>query len=100
MTPEFLSLMPDLAVEIKSPNDSLAQLRCKAAIYLNNGSSLVWLVLPAEKGVDVCRAAAGGRLDIEFVGQAGALSGEDVVPGFELPLSRIFPPTAKSQATR
>ncbi len=87
----FLSIMPDLAVEIASPSDSLAQLRRKAKIYLDNGSSLVWIVLPAEKGVDVCRSADGARLDIEFVSADGALSGEDVLPGFELELSRLFP---------
>lgn len=88
---EFLSVMPDLAVEIASPSDSLAQLRRKAQVYLDNGSRLVWIVLPAEKGVDICRAADGSRLDIEFVGQDGALSGEDVLPGFELEMARLFP---------
>ena len=92
----FMSIMPDLAVEIASPSDSLAQLRRKAKVYLDNGSSLVWIVLPAEKGVDVCRSAAGARLDIEFVGQSGQLSGEDILPGFELELTRLFPPSPRS----
>ncbi|MCY4020338.1 MAG: Uma2 family endonuclease [Chloroflexi bacterium] len=93
---EFLSVMPDLAIEIASPSDSLAQLRRKAAIYLDNGSSLVWIVLPAEKGVDVCHSAAGSRLDIEFVGQDGKLSGDDVLPGFELEMTRLFPSAESS----
>ncbi len=87
----FLSVMPDLAVEIASPSDSLAQLRRKAEIYLETGSALVWIVLPADEGVDVCRSADGARLDIEFVGQDGALSGENVLPGFELALTKLFP---------
>ncbi len=90
----FLSIMPDLAVEIASPSDSLSQLRRKAQIYLDNGSSLVWIVLPAETGVDVCRAAAGARLDIEFVGADGKLSGEEILPGFELEITKLFPPSA------
>ncbi|MCY4146839.1 MAG: Uma2 family endonuclease [Chloroflexi bacterium] len=88
---EFVPLMPDLAVEIASPSDSLAQLRRKAQIYLNNGARLVWIVLPDQRGVDVCRSAVGARLDIEFVGADGALAGEEVLPGFELALSRLFP---------
>ncbi len=86
----FLSIMPELAVEIASPNDSLAQLRRKASIYLDNGSRVVWIVLPSQRGVDVCRSASGARLDIEFVGADGRLSGEDALPGFELELSRLF----------
>ena len=92
----FLSIMPDLAVEIASSSDSLAQLRRKAQIYLDNGSSLVWIVLPAEKGVDVCRAA-GSRLDIEFVGADGKLSGEEILPGFELEMTKLFPPIAEGK---
>ncbi|MDE2852666.1 MAG: Uma2 family endonuclease [Chloroflexota bacterium] len=87
----FLSVMPELAVEIASPNDSLAQLRRKARIYLDNGGLVVWIVLPTEKGVDVCRSANGARLNIEFVGQDSTLSGEDALPGFELEVSRLFP---------
>ena len=87
----FIALMPDLAVEVVSPSNSIKQIRRKAAIYLENGSSLVWIILPSEKGVDVCRSAAGSRLDIEFVGQSDKLSGEDVLPGFELEITRLFP---------
>ena len=87
----FMSVMPDLAVEVVSPSNSIRQIRRKARIYLDNGSSLVWIVLPAERGVDVCRSADGARLDIEFVGADGTLSGEDVLPGFELEVSRLFP---------
>ncbi len=88
---EFLSVMLDLAIEIASPSDSLKQLREKAQIYLDNGSRLVWIVLLAEKGIDVCRAVDGPRLDIEFVPQTGTLSGDDVLPGFELEMTRLFP---------
>ena len=38
--------MPDLAVEIQSPGNTLAELRRKAALYLTKGTELVWLVLP------------------------------------------------------
>lgn len=88
---KFVPEMPDLAVEIASPGDSLKALRRKAEVYLGNGTSLVWIVMPAEKGVDVCRAADGSGLNIEFVGQDGTLSGEAVLPGFELDVSVLFP---------
>ena len=88
---KFVPVMPDLAVEILSPTDSLRAVRRKAAVYLANGTSLVWIVLPAEQGVDVCRAREGAGLNIEFVGREGSLSGEDVLPGFELELNLLFP---------
>ena len=92
----WLPIMPDLAVALAAPGETLGHLRQKAAAYLKHGASLVWIMLPADKGVDVCRSAAGSRLDIEFVGQDGALSGEDVLPGFELALSKLFPVSEKA----
>ena len=88
---KYVPLMPDLAVEVKSPTDSLQEVRRKAAVYLANGTSLVWIVLPAEKGVDVCRASADSGLNIRFVGRDGNLSGEEVLPGFTLELTALFP---------
>lgn len=51
---------------------------------------MVWIVKPSEQGVDVCRAGDDGELSIEFVGLDGALSGEDVLPGFVLDLGELF----------
>ena len=93
---KYIPVMPDLAIEILSPTDTLRQARRKAALYLRHGTQLVWIVLPDEKGVDVCRAADGPRLNIEFVGQESSLSGEQVLPGFELELGLLFP-AAKSE---
>lgn len=88
---KFVPIMPDLAVEIMSPTDSLQAVRRKAAVYLANGTALVWIVLPVEQGVDVCRAGEGSGLNIQFVGRDGCLSGEDILPGFELELNLLFP---------
>lgn len=88
---KYVPVMPDLAVEILSPTDSLQEIRRKATVYLANGAKLVWIMLPAEKGVDVCRASEGAGLNIEFVGRDGRLSGETILPGFELELKRLFP---------
>ena len=82
--------MPDLAVEIKSPSNTLAELRQKAAIYLRRETQLVWIVIPDSRGVEVCRLDANGDVEREFVAEDGALSGEDVLPGFELKLAQLF----------
>ncbi len=86
----FVAAMPDLAVEILSPSETYASARRKAEIYLLNGTSLVWLVLPASREVEVCRLAAAGGVDIKLVSRDGTLSGEDILPGFTLPLRQLF----------
>ena len=89
----FLPLMPDLAVEVVSPSNTSAQIRRKAGIYLGKGGSLVWIVRPAARGVDVCRAAEGSLFASEFIDSDGILSGEDALPGFEVDVARLFPPS-------
>jgi len=86
----YVPQMPDLAVEIQSPSDSLRKMRHKAQAYLENGTALVWLVQPERRGVEVCRVGEGGDLQSEFFGIEDTLSGEDVLPGFELEVSRLF----------
>ena len=86
----LVGFMPDLAVEIKSPSNTMAELRRKALIYLDNGAQLVWIVNPMKRIAEVCRLDED-QLKIETVGTDGKLDGEDVLPGFELPLRQLFP---------
>ncbi len=82
--------MPDLAVEIKSPGNTLAELIQKATIYLEHGSRLVWIIVPNTKSAEVHRLDAAGEIQTEFIGPDGSLAGEDVLPGFALPLAKLF----------
>lgn len=78
--------MPDLAIEIKSPNDTIQEMRDTAAYYLANGSQLVWLVYPNYRLIEVYRLGA----DIEILGEEDTLTGGNVLPGFELPVRDVF----------
>ena len=78
--------MPDLAVEVQSPDDSVKTMREKATYYLANGAKLVWLIYPRKRIVEVYYA--NGEIDIFHVSET--LSGEDVLPGFSLPVADIF----------
>jgi Uma2 family endonuclease len=78
--------MPDLAVEIKSPDDTINEMRDTAAYYLANGSHLVWLVYPNYRLIEVYRSDA----DVEILGEEDTLTGGDVLPGFELPVREVF----------
>lgn len=88
---KFVPLMPDLAIEIRSPSDSLQELRDKAKVYLQHGAELVWIVLPAQFAVEIHRPQSAGRPSQETLKSGDTLSGDDILPGFELELTRLFP---------
>ena len=87
---KWMTAMPDIAVEVKSPNDRLDALRQKAAMYLQRETQLVWIIIPESKGVEVCTLDEDGEMLVEFIGVGGSLSGEDVLPGFRLQLASLF----------
>jgi Uma2 family endonuclease len=80
--------MPDLAVEIKSPDDSLAEMREKARFYRQKGSRLVWLVYTEKRLVEVYESNGNE----ETLTENDSLDGKDVLPGFSLPVKNLFPP--------
>jgi len=82
----FIAGPPDLAVEVRSPDDSQAELLRKVADYLEAGSRLVWIVDPASRQVHVHRP---GHAMLTLFDDA-TLDGGDVLPGFTLPLSLLF----------
>ncbi|MCY4070356.1 MAG: Uma2 family endonuclease [Chloroflexi bacterium] len=86
----WVPTMPNLAVEIVSPSNTMPQIRRKAALYLQHGAQLVWIVIPDRKGAEVCRLDASGKIQSESINADGSLSGEQVLPGFELKLSNLF----------
>ena len=86
----YVPYMPDLAVEIISPSQTLAQVRRKAKVYLRHGAALVWLVDPRAKFAEVWHRGDDGALQNERISGDGELSGGDILPGFRLPLARIF----------
>ena len=86
----YVPYMPDLAVEIISPSQTLAQVRRKAVVYLRHGAALVWLVDPMARSVEVWRRGDDGALASDSVSADGELTGGDILPGFRLPLARIF----------
>lgn len=78
--------MPDLAIEVMSPDDKLRDLRAKAEFYIANGVRLVWLVLPEQKIVEVYRP----NEDVLLLTVENTLDGYEVLPGFSLPIAEIF----------
>lgn len=87
LTPEqrikFPPLMPDFVIELRSATDRLKLLQDKMHEYLDNGLRLGWLINPQDQQIEIYRQ----NKPIEVVSLPARLSGEDVLPGFELQLS-------------
>lgn len=82
----FRRIAPDLAVEIVSPSNRAGDLVEKAHHFLDAGSRLVWVVNPLGRTLTVHRS----RSDVAVLGVEDTLEGEDVLPGFRLPVARLF----------
>lgn len=82
----FFEAVPDLAVEVVSPSDTPTDVLRKVAVYSEAGVPLVWEIYPRRRAVAVYRL---GEPPVTL--RAGdVLSGEDIVPGFEIPVEAIF----------
>lgn len=79
-------LAPDLAVEVLSPSDRMADVLAKIALYLDAGVRLVWLVDPSSQTVTIFRPDAMPTK----LGAADMLDGDAVLPGFTVPVAEIF----------
>lgn len=81
-----VSHFPDLAIEIKLPDDSIRKLREKAEFYLQNGVALVWLIYPEQQMVEVYSLDG----DVEILLTGDVVTGGEVLPGFAMPVAEIF----------
>jgi Uma2 family endonuclease len=83
---EFSPLAPDFVVELRSSSDSLKKLQKKMAEYIENGVRLGWLIDPKNKTVEIYRQGK----EVEILESPQTVSGEDILPGFELNLNKIW----------
>lgn len=77
---------PDLVVEVLSPSDRYAAVARKVSQYLAAGTRLAWVLDPESRTAAVHRP---GREVLELP-EDGVRDGEDVVPGFRLPLAEVW----------
>jgi Uma2 family endonuclease len=79
-------LSPDLAVEIVSPSNRLSEVQGKVLDYLDAGSRGVWVVDPG-RGTTVDHRQGG---EARLLRGDDELDGGDILPGFRVPLPRLF----------
>ncbi|ACK71291.1 protein of unknown function DUF820 [Gloeothece citriformis PCC 7424] len=83
---EFLNIVPDFMIEIRSKTDNLEDLKAKMQEYIENGVKLAWLIDRKNKQAFVYRADGS----ITQYPEDTLLTGESIVPGFRLPLKSML----------
>jgi Uma2 family endonuclease len=77
---------PDLAVEVVSPIDTVADVLEKVQEYLAAGTRLVWVAEERTRTVTAYRPDGSAQV----LHESETLSGEEVLPGFMLDVRDIF----------
>jgi Uma2 family endonuclease len=82
----IVPMAPDFAAEVASPSNRQADIIDKVGLYLKGGTRLIWVIRPEHQTVTVFRPDRPERI----FGIGEELDGEDVFPGYRLPVDRLF----------
>jgi Uma2 family endonuclease len=79
-------LIPDLAVEVLSKSNTLAEIELKLDNYFEAGVRLAWVIDPRKERAKIYTS----RSRMQEIGADAELLGGKVLPGFRLPLADVF----------
>lgn len=82
----FISVCPDLVVEVTSPNDLASDVVEKRDEWLAAGAKLVWIVDPVTKTVLAHRADGS----VSLYREKDLLPGDPVLPGLSVSVAELF----------
>ncbi|MBI2301213.1 MAG: Uma2 family endonuclease [Armatimonadetes bacterium] len=83
---KFSRIIPDLVLEVVSPSDRDTDVADKIDEWLAAGVRVVLLLRPKQETLTIHRS----RTDVTVLTRGDALTCEDLLPGFALPLSVVF----------
>lgn len=83
----FLTIAPDIAVEVVSANDEVGDLNEKVEEYLAAGIPLVWVIDPEAEIAFIHR----GDGSVTKLHKNDELTGETILPGFHCKVAELFP---------
>jgi Uma2 family endonuclease len=86
-------VVPNLAVEVVSPSNTIQDMVDKIDEYFEAGVSLVWLILPKQRRVYVYESP----LQLSVLSAEGEFDGGDVLSGFRLKVAALFEPLTRPQ---
>ena len=81
------TLAPDLAVEVLSDSNTTEEIDQKLLEYFQSGTRLVWVIHPRTRTVAVYHRPGEATCVLDVAAQ---LDGEQVLPGFSLPVADVF----------
>ena len=84
----YAELTPDLAVEVRSPSDSLTQLREKIQSFLAIGTQVGILVDPRSRTVEVYRP---GQETPQVLQDGDVLTVPELLPGWSVAIADLWP---------
>jgi Uma2 family endonuclease len=87
---------PDLAVEVLSASDTASVLHEKLDDYLAAGTTVIWVIDPARRTVEVHAADA----PVRRLREGDTLDGTPVLPDFRCAVAELFEGLAPSRAGR
>jgi len=82
----YLETIPELVIEVRSPNETGPAVLSKVNEYLMAGVVVVWVIDPAAQIVTAYRR----NRDFQIFGIADVLTVHDVIPGFQVPVAELF----------
>lgn len=82
----WMTVAPDLVVEILSPTETDAELEDELNDYRSAGTRLFWIVDPQKRSVSIRDAEVHERV----VHEDGVIDGANVLPGFVMRVEQLF----------
>lgn len=79
-------VVPDLAVEVLSEGNTRGEMERKLKEYFLSDVTLVWFLDPRKRTVQVYTSPD----DMIELAETDTLDGGDVLPGFSVPVARLF----------
>ncbi len=82
------TLPPTLAVEVLSETNTKLEIRQKLKEYFESGTRLAWIIDPKTRTIAVYDRSS--ETPTQMLEESDTLDGGDVLPGFLLPIAKLF----------
>ena len=84
--PAVWEVVPNLAVEVISPSNTVDEIMQKIEDYFRSGVQQVWVIFPRQRQIYVYQSPQ----QVRILRQSDEIDGETVLPGFRLGVAALF----------